>query len=260
MDGSRFARASGSGAAAVFAAASVKVSPPGNVRRKSAIASLGGGGSAGWGAAVAQVSALEASMHNDGISHLSDSTLRNLAVKVVVAQEGCVQARADAAAAEKAALDELDHVFLSRLDDKLLAKVPMNRVSKGLLRVSDAAAHLDSELNAFMVRSLQLHNIAEDRRRNDLRQVSDEMTGMLDASEGQRHSLEAQSATERLERLKAALRLTKNWMKMSATLRREQEAVITLLTAEIVHLEDEVSENHCSLRWHKQQQAALVRR
>ena len=65
----------------------------------------------------------------------------------------------------------------------------------------------------------------------DGRSVSDDLNGKLGESEGARRSLETQSAAERLERLKAALRLTRNWMKMSTDLRRQQDATIAFMVS-----------------------------
>ena len=85
-------------------------------------------------------------------------------------------------------------------------------------RVSEAARVLDADLSAFMSHALSLLRAAEAKRIAEVSQIVGEYRGVqadlggrLSSSEASNRHLEAQSAAERLERLKAALRLTRQW-------------------------------------------------
>ena len=114
------------GSSSLLAAAAKRVqSAPG--RRKMTIANGGG-----WGSAVASASAVSRSVHADAISQIDDLALKGKAVTLVTSQEGCVKARADGVMANDDALTELKETFRTRADDAMLARVPMNRVTKSL--------------------------------------------------------------------------------------------------------------------------------
>ena len=109
-----------------------------------------------------------------------------------------------------------------------LSLVPLNRTHRAVARISDASKQLDDDLNGFVDHALRALKAAETRRLLEVGRVTNELGESETSRHRERISLEATSASERLDRLKACMRLTGNWRSAVLAGRRESDALCSL--------------------------------
>ena len=104
-------------------------------------------------------------------------------------------------------------------------------------RITDASHALDNDVNAFMTNLVQLMQSVEKRRAVDVSRAEEQLRASVAARKSETEALEARSQSERLGRLKGALRLARSWKGAQLTGQREADALIALLRSELSHME-----------------------
>lgn len=234
-DGPSFRRGAGA-LLQKLAAAGAAGAAGGDTTKKLAI---GGGrrASSAWFGAIDSVTAVDKSPYREAIHGIADSELKGLATSLVTAQQSMEKARVDASTSREMAHAELDENYKFMPDVKQPAYVPLARAGKAITRVADASRALEEHLNSFLQRALALLVAAEERR---LREIA-ALQGNLQESDEARAKLGLSLASERdeekMQRLRAALRLTRNWSSAVNSGRHEVDAYRTLLLAELPKME-----------------------
>ena len=119
----------------------------------------------------------------------------------------------------------------------MLARAPLNRAMRASARITDASHALDNDVNAFMTNLVQLMQSVEKRRAVDVSRAEEQLRASVAARKSETEALEARSQSERLGRLKGALRLARSWKGAQLTGQREADALIALLRSELSHME-----------------------
>lgn len=205
--------------------------------------SIGNGrrASAAWFGAIDSVTAVDKSPHREAIHGIADSQLKGLASSLVTAQQSMEKARVDANASREMAHAELDENYKFMPDVKQPAYVPLARAGKAIARVADASRALEEHINSFMSRSLALLVAAEERRQREITALQGNLQESDEARAKLGLSLASERDAEKMQRLRAALRLTKNWSSAVSSGRHAVDATRTLLLREVSSMEAELA-------------------
>lgn len=190
-----------------------------------------------WSDAIAQAGAASRSPYRAILSQIENDSLRAQGFKLVASQEAVAKARADASITDREVIEELDNNFKFRPEERLLARAPLNRAMRASARITDASHALDNDVNAFMTNLVQLMQSVEKRRAVDVSRAEEQLRASVAARKSETEALEARSQSERLGRLKGALRLARSWKGAQLTGQREADALIALLRSELSHME-----------------------
>lgn len=173
------------------------------------------------------------------IDEIESEELRSLATRLAFAQSDVAKARKEAPAKDEL-LAELEHGFRVLKADKTPAVAPLARASRASNRISSASANLDPVLDAFVAKAVQMLKEAEATRLMEvqayeaqLRDWEDRLGQSAADAEHQRNTLHGERAAERLARLKAALRMVRNWRSAVRTGRAEGDVIIDCFRREI---------------------------
>lgn len=187
--------------------------------------------------AATQASAVANSPYGETIASLEDAELRSRGIRLIMCQDAVAKARADAVTANKEALEELDENFKFRNDERLLARAPMNRAVRASNRMDDATKALDADLNEFIGKLNSMMQTVERRRAEDVSRAEERLSASETSRVQARATHELESYSERLGRLKAALRLTGNWKSAILAGQRQADALVGILQSELAGIE-----------------------
>ena len=121
-----------------------------------------------WSAAAKlATNALNSSPHAESINAVEDPTLRAALLTLVTTQQTAAKAREEANVGNAAALDEMNDTFKTSPDERLLARVVLNRANRTNTKGHDAHTRLDAELDSFLKSMLDSTLSLQQKRLDD---------------------------------------------------------------------------------------------
>lgn len=136
---------------------------------------------------------------------------------------------------------ELEENFKYRKEGKQPALSSFTKAARAITRMSDASSSLDDSIDDFVqtaISSLASAKAdAETRRKREVKALEARLAHAETARGTTAQQLERECADERLQRLRAALRLTGNWKSAVVGGKRECDALQTLLCLAVSEVE-----------------------
>ena len=194
----------------------------------------------GVGVRLSKVAALATavanSSHASAIADCEYANLRSIAHELITAQHTCEKARKDTPSRDEI-FDELQRNFTAAKQDSQPAVATLARTVRAVARMIETSRQVDANVDNFVKTAFELLKAAEARRAQEELQARETLrAARAEAArdrEALRRELQDECAAERLERLKAALRLVSNWRSAVTTGKLEYDALGRLIRSEL---------------------------